>query len=141
MKTLEDRLLEKIRFSAKTGCWLWEAAIDRGGYGRLWRGSNQAYAHRIAFELYKGPITFGKQLDHLCRVRHCVNPWHLDPVTAKENVLRSRGLPAINARKIHCKSGHKFSEENTYWYPREEPRSRACKKCRRQADRKWAAKQ
>lgn len=80
----EDRFWEKVE---KTGtCWLWRGAIERQGYGVF----ENRKAHRIAFTLIGGVIPTGLQLDHLCFVRHCVNPDHLEPVTAKENVRRAR---------------------------------------------------
>lgn len=76
-------------------------------------------AHRVAFELWVGEIPPGLVLDHTCRVRHCVAPEHLEAVTQVENVLRSRGLPAIHAAKTHCHRGHAFDEQNTYRYDAE----------------------
>jgi hypothetical protein len=71
-------------------------------------------AHRFAWELLRGAIPDGLTLDHLCRNRRCVNPDHLEPVTAVENTMRGQAPHAINARKTHCLRGHAFDEENTY---------------------------
>lgn len=73
----------------------------------------QIVAHRFAYESMRANIPSGLQLDHLCRTRLCVNPWHLEPVTARVNILRSEGAAAHNARQTACLRGHAFTEENT----------------------------
>ena len=67
----------------------------------------------MAYELLVGPIPEYLTLDHLCRVRNCVNPAHLEPVTSAENILRGMSSPAQNARKTECLNGHAFTVENT----------------------------
>lgn len=96
-----------------SGCWLWEWYVHRSGYGMLRQDGRARYAHRVIYERFRGPIPKGLQLDHLCRVRHCVNPDHLEPVTARENQRRGNGWPGIHARKTHCIRGHEFTPENT----------------------------
>jgi len=59
-----------------------------GGYATVWVGVRTVMAHRYAYELAEGPIPAGLQLDHLCRVRECVQVAHLEPVTHRENVIR-----------------------------------------------------
>lgn len=86
------------------GCWLWLGALGRGGYGLSRHRGVLSVVHRVAYELLVGPIPEGLQLDHLCRVRHCVNPDHLEPVTALENVRRSRGW--FNTPAHECARGH-----------------------------------
>lgn len=72
------------------GCWNWKGALTRDGYARSTRGADgrQHNRYRIEFERAKGPIAAGMQLDHLCRNRRCINPAHLEPVTAGENSRR-----------------------------------------------------
>lgn len=84
-------------------CWLWIGSKWPTGYGGYWLNGESVGAHRKSYEVHKGKkIPKGKQLDHLCKVRACVNPDHLEPVTQKENLLRGAGLAAQNARKIVC---------------------------------------
>lgn len=106
-----DRFWEKVN---KTDtCWLWTASLAQG-YGQAWVGGRRVYAHRYAYESIVGPIQHGLELDHLCRIRHCVNPQHLEPVTRRVNLLRGKTLAAINAGKTHCFRGHEFNERNTF---------------------------
>lgn len=109
-----------------TGCHVWFGSTDRGGYGKFFSGGRDVRAHRFAFERANGKIPSGGMIDHMCRVRACVNPTHLRVVTNKENTTRnSVGPTAINAAKTHCKRGHEFTPENT----RISRRGRACRKC------------
>lgn len=88
-------------------CWLWTGQLDAKGYGRISAGSprRKVLAHRVAYELFIGPIPDGLPLDHLCRIRRCVNPRHLEPVTQLENMRRTR--------RTHCRQGHPLTPENT----------------------------
>lgn len=106
-----ERFVTKYEI-APTGCWLWTSVIDGEGYGDFWDGSKNLDAHRWSYEHHVGAVPPGLHLDHLCRVRHCVNPDHLEPVTAGENVLRGVGPSAVNAAKTHCKRGHPFAGRN-----------------------------
>lgn len=102
-----DRFWSKVH---KTDtCWLWTGYQSAGtGYGRIQahRIRTSLPAHRVAYELMVGPVPAGAELDHLCGVRHCVNPHHLEAVSHHENVLRGNGIAARNARKTHCPQGH-----------------------------------
>lgn len=111
----------------ESGCWLWIGSCGRGGYGKIVVHKKQVTAHRYAYEQYIGPIPIGLTLDHLCRVRSCVNPAHLEPVTMKDNILRGEGIAARNAKATHCKYGHAFTEDNIY-YPISRT-GRQCKAC------------
>lgn len=116
--SLPLRIRAKIR-PQSTGCWVWTGARTKGGYGitgvrSLSRSSGftQTTAHRKVYQLLVGPIPPGLQLDHLCRVRGCVNPAHMEVVTQRENLLRSQGCAAVNARKTECNRGHPLSGQN-----------------------------
>jgi hypothetical protein len=115
-------------------CWLWTGSVMPRGYGKVTIAKRRLLAHRIAYEAFVGPIPEGLTLDHLCRVRRCVNPGHLEPVTVRENTLRSPVAPAaINARKTHCVHGHEFSPENTRVQFRrsDQGEHRICRACAR----------
>jgi hypothetical protein len=72
-----------------TPCWIWQLSLHaRTGYGAKKTNGVSTLAHRAVYEHHVGPIPDGLELDHLCRVRACVNPAHLEPVTHKENVRR-----------------------------------------------------
>lgn len=94
-------------------CWLWKGYIRTDGYGRARHtSSNHGLAHKWLWEHTNGSVPEGLELDHLCRVRHCVNPEHLEPVTRQVNVLRGVSPPALNARKTHCPQGHALAGDN-----------------------------
>ena len=109
--------MEKIA-PAPDGCWLWQGHIDKAGYARLQegrRGGAVLYAHRFAFEHFTGcAVPAGKHLDHLCRVRRCVNPDHLEPVTPAVNVQRGSSPTVLLHERGACKNGHPATTENVY---------------------------
>lgn len=95
------------------GCWLWTGELNSAGYGRISRGNNRyglrerLLAHRVSYEMHKGPVPMGMDLDHLCRVRMCVNPSHLEPVTRSENNLRGDLMRRKGKRRTgFCAQGH-----------------------------------
>jgi len=104
-------------FTDPDACWLWPGYIRADGYGTCrYRDKPGSLVHRAAYEELVGPIPSGMEIDHLCRVRHCFNPKHLQPVTPKTNSHRSESFSGRNARKTHCKRGHAFDAANTYNY-------------------------
>jgi hypothetical protein len=124
------RFMDKVSPEPNSGCWLWTGGVRCGGYGQLWSGGKQVVAHRFAYEQFVGPIPSGLTLDHLCRVRCCVNPRHLEPVTQKENVLRGFGPTAENKRTTHCQQGHEYTPENTLIIAGVSRRCRTCNRKR-----------
>lgn len=128
-KSLKDRFDEKWIAEPNTGCWLWTASITSSGYGLIKHSGKLLTAHRLAYEWYITTIPDGKELDHLCRTPACVNPWHLEPVTHRENVLRGISPAALCAKKTHCPAGHKYEGENLYVCKKG---SRKCKACGRE---------
>ena len=140
---LADELHQRAaaRFFAKVQktetCWIWTSTKSHG-YGALTIEKKPVYAHRFSYQHFKGPIPKGREIDHLCRNRLCVNPDHLEAVTKKENILRGIGLSAKNAIKTHCKRGHEFTPENTYI--NQKLGTRCCRHCQRDYQRHLRAK-
>jgi hypothetical protein len=138
------------RFSAKyrvlpNGCWEWTASTTKKGYGHFSLDGRLWLAHVMAYHLFVGPMPAGMVVDHLCHTndatclggndcphRRCVNPSHLESVTARENSLRGRSFSATNATKTHCPQGHPYDEVNTYVKPNG---NRNCRKCHNAARR------
>ena len=94
-----ERFDAKWKLDPETGCWLWIASVKPNGYGNFRYAGKWRNAHRMGYTLYRETIPEGLDLDHLCRVRHCVNPAHLEPVTHQENMRR--GVEArVEAEKL-----------------------------------------
>jgi HNH endonuclease len=119
-------------------CVLWTRAVDSQGYGQFKVRYKNLKAHRWAYEQWVGPIPEGLTLDHLCRVKKCVNPVHLEVVPLWENILRSDSAAALNARKTHCPEGHPYDEVNTYSLPTNAHMGRTCRTCRTERSRERA---
>jgi len=118
------------------GCWRWTAALDSDGYGSFAINRRAAVAHRVSYRLLVGAIPEGLQLDHLCRNRACVNPAHLEPVTAAENLRRADLALGIRSAKTHCPKGHEYNGDNTYTLRN----TRYCRPCNRAAVARYAAR-
>lgn len=113
-------------------CWEWTGYRLDSGYGRMSFAGRMQVAHRIAYQILVGEIPNGLQLDHLCRNRGCVNPDHLEPVTAQENMRRGFSPTSVTVRDGVCKRGH--SMEDAYITTSAKGRPvRRCRKCTRVA--------
>ena len=113
-------------YAPKLGsCWIWTAGLDDAGYGRYeLDGWNQK-----AYHVLNGHPPTGMQVDHLCRVRSCIRPEHLEFVTPRTNTLRGNAPAARHAVATHCPSGHPYDLFNTRWTPEG---YRKCHECERQ---------
>jgi len=105
------------------GCWICTYTPSTGGYCQVSEGGQLRQVHSVVYEHYKGPVPAGLELDHLCRVRRCCNPAHLEPVTHLENIRRGRlaevqreRVTALNRvrhlDKVVCINGHPYVPEN-----------------------------
>lgn len=117
----------------ENGCWLWVGGHLPGGYGSVYDGKRTVRAHRLMYQRMRGPIPEGLTLDHLCRTRDCVNPWHCEPVTSRVNILRGMSATAINACKSHCVHGHPLSGRNLFY---DCNGRRKCRICKNASDRR-----
>lgn len=121
---------------SKNGCWEWKGSKESpnkkirgaiGGYGNFWLMGRAYKAHRISYEMFVKKIPRGKEIDHLCRNRSCVNPKHLQAVSHKVNMQRKPGYGT-------CKKGHNLNITGKIY----EDNKRRCKICRVTRMRKYA---
>jgi len=123
--------LERVVRDSETDCWRWTGPRMRSGYGTFCFRGYQTTAHRAAWLLLCGPIPSHLHVDHLCRVRDCVNPAHLEPVTQAENTRRAKALIT------HCPRGHAF--DSIVRNGRKRGVCRSCRTCRRERMREYRA--
>lgn len=107
-------------------CWRWIGAINHKGYGHIYIDGVTRRAHRVAYERLVSPIDNGLQLDHLCLVKHCINPAHLEPVTNQVNQQRTE-----RATKTHCVRGHLLAGHNLIIKSPKSGGQRQCRECKR----------
>lgn len=132
VEMLPPRFGPKIAVNTQSGCWEWVAYVDPRGYGRLSWHNRPGYGHRAVYELLVGPIPAGLTLDHLCRVRRCVNPAHLEPVTNRENLARGKAPSAATIRAFdsgRCIRGHDVTQPDAL---RVDAGGRRCVECLRE---------
>lgn len=123
--TDEERFLARLDKTEE--CWLWQGYLDWAGYGSWLCQGIHMRPHRWAYEHWVGPIPKGMQIDHMCRIRHCVNPLHLRIVTPQENAIHRASYVT------HCPQGHPYNEENTSWTGTR----RRCRQCNRDRSREY----
>lgn len=134
---LVNRFFKKVKFPSDwSGCWNWTAARHPRGYGHFFVYGKVVNAHRVAWWIFIGDIPEGKELDHLCKNRSCVNPLHLEPVTHAENVARG-DVALFNNSKTHCPQGHEYNEANTNY--NKKINRRTCRVCNRDRMRGYRA--
>lgn len=121
-----ERFFDKVEIT--TSCWLWHGTVSRSGYGSFSIRNRDGRSHRFTYELFIGPLPSGLEIDHLCKVRNCVNPEHLEAVSHRENLLRGSGIAAINSQKTACVHGHEYNDMSTYTNSLGERRCRICKR-------------
>lgn len=136
------RFWEKVKIPKdfNSECWLWTASCDKHGYGKFMerpvRGPKYCgptLAHRVSFRAFHGyDAPANLDIDHLCRNPNCVNPFHLELVTHKENCNRGSRWTGHS-----CKRGHLWTHENTIHHPK----GRECRICRNENKRAWYKKQ
>lgn len=132
-KSAEERFWANV---VKTEtCWLWRGNLSHegSGYGRFKDQGYKWYAHRWAYVHLVGPIQDDLQIDHLCRVKRCVNPQHMEPVTPRVNTMRGFSPSAINARKEYCPRNHRYDLMNTYFTKAGGRHCRACERVKPEA--------
>lgn len=134
MKTVAEKLRDYVAIDPVTGCHIWQRHVAPNGYGQICTpGRIRRIAHRAAYEVAKGPIPDGLQIDHLCKNTRCVNPDHLEAVTQRVNALRSNSPAALNAQKTHCPRSHPYAAGNMRQRPNG---SRVCLTCDRDSARR-----
>jgi hypothetical protein len=145
-----DRMQPKTAIMPN-GCWEWTGALDGSGYSMMWYEGRCRRAHVVMYELTKGKIPKGLQIDHTChkpadceggdgcRHRRCINPDHLEAVTKQENGKRGHHRwqkfyacgHAFQRAKTHCPSGHEYTPDNTAIHTKKGYNYRRCKQCDR----------
>lgn len=105
-----ERFWSRVSGDSFEECWNWTSTTSHNGYGRISIGGKKVRAHRYAYESMIAKIPAGLALDHLCRNRLCVNPWHLEPVSTRVNNARAAEVVK------QCPQGHPYDEANTYVY-------------------------
>lgn len=123
MKQPPGTLVERITDRCEVGdCWIWLGGKTGSGYGAIRHDGKNHSTHRAMWQELVGPIPDGYHIDHLCRVRACCNPDHLEPVPPATNVRRA----LVGRRWKTCKRGHEWNGANTYVYPDGHRQCRAC---------------
>lgn len=150
-----DPALVAARFWSKVrqdgDCWVWTGFKSPDGYGKFRAAApsrRMLPAHRVAYEWMVADIPDGLTIDHLCRNRACVNPYHMEPVPHLVNFRRGTGPQTLRehskncaAQRTHCPQGHPYDNQNTYVAARGGRECRTCDRNRHQAARRKRAAQ
>lgn len=136
---LPERFWDKVYPCPMSGCWIWGGGLQSNKYSSFYPGTlvipglemsagrRNVCGHVVAYSVLIDPIPPGFHVDHLCRVKWCVNPGHLEAVPPRVNYLRGTSPWAVNARKKSCLRGHLFDVPNTYIDSKGDRVCRACK--------------
>jgi hypothetical protein len=125
-------------FERTDGCWEWTGYKNSVGYGMIGSGGNKSrplMAHRVAYEIYVGPVPAGMELHHVCQNKGCVNPEHLTPITRAEHSLQPGHVQYEREAKTHCPQGHPWAEYRVEWKG-----GRRCSECSRISARRYHAR-
>ena len=122
--------MARAKIESLESCWEWQG-LEKPWYGRILINGKSVLAHRLSWLLFRGRITTPYEVAHNCDNPKCLNPFHLKLALHAENMsdmhLRGRSKNG-NTLKTHCKRGHEFTPENSYWFP---DKRRACRACGR----------
>lgn len=126
MSKHDEKLLERLigLTEITDTCWLWYGCKNQGGYGQISIKNIPRLAHRITYEIFKGDIPRGLEIDHLCRVRNCINPDHLESVTKTENNRRAQPFRA--SLYTHSCGDRHLKGDNLYISPNGDRNCREC---------------
>lgn len=138
MSALALRIENSVTRVTETGCWIWEKALNHLGYARIGHNGKSRPAHRVSYEAFKGPIPEGLEIDHVCKVRCCLNPEHLEAVNRMENMRRS-SIWNVRKERTHCPKGHALTDDNRYTAP-SLGNKYLCLECKRQRRRDYYRK-
>ena len=132
---LPGRLWRKVKVGPKLRelgpCWLWTGYTFEG-YGRWGVFGKVVPVHVSVYEALVGPVPEGYELDHLCRVRNCCNPSHLEPVSHQVNIARGNSNYLKN--RTHCPKGHPYDASNTRYHKNGKYTKRLCRICKKKGD-------
>lgn len=132
-RMLPNEIFVYTEIDPETGCWWWNGAKNKRGYGTAKQDGKTVQAHRLTYKLLVENVDDVLVMDHLCRNPSCVNPHHLEPVTHAENIRRGR---SANREKTHCNNGHPYDEVNTVVISGR----RRCRTCKKANDAKLREK-
>jgi hypothetical protein len=107
-----ERFMAKVFPVTESGCWIWEAACLKSGYGIFRLPHRTMLAHRFSYELANGPILDSQKVLHRCDVPSCVNPNHLFVGTNADNMRDMIDKDRQPWSKTHCPNGHERTEAN-----------------------------